>query len=121
MQHLGTTFHLLISEHFTELGKYYCHCSQKRIRQAPWMTCQRSQAQKPICSLHCPREGYVRQTVTTMPTNKLINKDSLLPLLSYLFFITQSITPNSGFTIKCSKRPRNWFRHRKDTVKLGFL
>lgn len=72
-QRLDTTFHSLISEHFTELGKYYCHCSQKRLCQASYMTCQRWEAQKPTHSLHCPKEDYVQQTATTKP-NKEIHK-----------------------------------------------
>lgn len=121
MQHLDTTFHPLISDHLTELGKFSCHCSQKKLCQASYMTGQKSEAQKPTHSLHCPREGYVQRTATTKPTKKLINKNSLFPLLSHLFFISQSIIPSSGFAAKCSKRSRNWFRHGKDTVKLGFL
>lgn len=93
----------------------------KKDTRAPCTACQRSWAQTPTCSPHRPREGYVQQTATAMTRNRLINKDSLFALPSDLFFITQSTIPNSGFVAKCSKRPHNWFRHRKDIVKLGFL
>lgn len=33
MQHVGSSFHPLILEHFTEPGKYHHHCSQNGIHQ----------------------------------------------------------------------------------------
>lgn len=69
----------------------------EKATKAPCTACQRSWARMPTCSPHRPREGYVQQTATAMTRNRLINKDSLFPLPSDLFFITLSTIPNSVF------------------------